>query len=143
MKTKVQHVFYVDDDVDDLDFVQSVFHQSKPEIKVTVVKESTRAIDELKTLPFPDVILMDLNMPLMNGIDCVSAIRKLTQYEKVPIIMYSTSEHKPLVDKCYEAGANYFVKKPTSIAGLSKVVNAISEGEYAQNVSLHSLKKSF
>ena len=68
----------------------------------------------------PNVIFIDINMPRMNGIQCLSEIKKLSRFQHVPVYIYSTSAEKSIVDECLRLGASGFIKKEISIEELQK-----------------------
>jgi CheY-like chemotaxis protein len=84
----------------------------------------------LKTVP--DILFLDINMPVKNGIECLQLIRKESKYDKIPILIYSTSVNKVDIDKAYQNGANYFIVKPNAIDDITSIIKKlISMGKEA------------
>jgi len=82
------------------------------DVVVVTAENGKEALDQLANADF-DVILMDVQMPIMNGIEATLAIRKLTNEKaKVPIIAMTANVLKEEVDLCYEAGMDDFIGKP-------------------------------
>ena len=80
----------------------------------------------------PDVIFLDLNMPIKDGFECLISLRQDHVYKEIPIIIYSTSTSKADIDKAHRLGANYFVIKPDThekVATLLKRITAMTEQE--------------
>ena len=75
--------------------------------------------------PFPDVLFLDLNMPLKNGMECLVEIRSDKTFDKLPIIIFSTSSQKQAVDTAYENGATFYLKKPDSFDKLKVALDRI------------------
>ena len=69
-------------------------------------------IDKLKSMGQPDLVLVDWNMPEMNGLDFVRAVRAEPNYRKLPIMMVTTETESSQMGKALAAGANEYVMKP-------------------------------
>jgi len=109
----------VDDDVDD----QMLFQDAIREIDASIkVETAMNGVDALKVLSVneiaPDYIFVDLNMPLMNGIQCLQEIKKLPDYAHVPVIIYSTSSYERDILQTINNGAFYYIVKPFSFQEL-------------------------
>ena len=63
----------------------------------------------------PDVIVLDLNMPLMNGTATLEKLKADARFKDIPVIIYSTSINPFEMDKCMELGAHSYITKPISI----------------------------
>lgn len=79
----------------------------------------TRCIDIVNFIgnepgKFPQLIFLDLNMPLVSGHECLKAIRNLSYLNSIPIITYSTTAIKDEVQSTYYGGANLYLQKPSS-----------------------------
>jgi two-component system, chemotaxis family, chemotaxis protein CheY len=70
------------------------------------------ALDVLQNEPQPDVILVDWNMPEMNGLELIRAVRGMPQHRRVPIVMVTTETEYEQVVRALAAGANEYVMKP-------------------------------
>jgi CheY-like chemotaxis protein len=79
----------------------------------------------LATGPIPDLLFLDLNMPLKNGFECLSEIRRETRLDKMPIIIFSTSSQPSAIDEVYAHGAQLYVRKPNDFAQLKKVIHHV------------------
>jgi CheY-like chemotaxis protein len=73
----------------------------------------------------PDYIFLDVNMPKMNGIDCLKHLRKLSRLNSTQIIIFSTSEEPRIINQCKQLGANDFVVKPGSLDALTSILSKI------------------
>jgi CheY-like chemotaxis protein len=121
-------LLYVDDDPDDLDLLYSILMDIDPEIRYVTFQKGKEAMNYLElTKELPDMIFMDINMPVMNGKQCLSEIRKSPRLKHLPVIMYTTSSEEREIKECYKLGATDFLIKPSNIqefyAGLSAVLN--------------------
>ena len=119
--------FLVDDDLDDQEIFQIALDEIDPAINLVVANNGIEALQILKKDPnyIPDYIFLDINMPKMNGIQCLPEIRKFEHLEKVPIIMYSTSSDINIINNIKKLGATEFLVKPTGLGTLIKNLEGI------------------
>jgi two-component system response regulator len=73
----------------------------------------------------PKVILLDLKMPKVNGIDVLQQIKLNPQTKKIPVVVLTSSKEHPDVEKCYELGANSYIVKPVEFDNFSRAVTEI------------------
>ncbi|HEX5169087.1 MAG TPA: response regulator [Cyclobacteriaceae bacterium] len=120
-------VLLIDDDLDDQDVFLFVMSELFPEIDCALANDGLHALDVINSLPSValKLILVDINMPKMNGIEFLVTIRKMKDLEKIPIYMYSTSAHDDLIHRCIEVGATGFIKKPSDISTLKNRIEEI------------------
>ncbi|MBJ7556044.1 response regulator [Marinomonas spartinae] len=71
------------------------------------------------------LVLLDLNMPKMDGRLCLSKLRKTQSFSQLPVVIFSTSDAHEDVKKSYEMGANSYIYKPDNIRELEKIMNSI------------------
>jgi CheY-like chemotaxis protein len=105
------HIFIADDDPDDLDLFKIIIRDISSEIKITVARNGVELLEFLEIV-IPDIIFLDINMPGMNGIDCLSEIRKQKKLDDIPVIMFSTTAEEKHVNATYALGANLYLQKP-------------------------------
>jgi CheY-like chemotaxis protein len=113
-----------DDDKDDFHILQEAAEKAGGQFKISYAAnwmDLWRSI--LKALP--DLIFLDLNMPVKDGFECLQLLRNETRYDSVPIIIYSTSLNKTDIDKAYNLRANYFIVKPNSMNEISIVLKKL------------------
>jgi CheY-like chemotaxis protein len=75
----------------------------------------------------PDLILLDLNMPRLDGRETLTLIKSDPDLQPIPIVILTTSQRGGDVWRCYQLGANSFIPKPVTYEGLVKVMNALCE----------------
>jgi CheY-like chemotaxis protein len=111
-----------DDDEDDQEIFSMAIKETDPHAQCVFANDGVYAPEELErdNSFIPSVIFIDINMPRMNGIQCLSEIKKLSRLQHVPSYIYSTSAEKPIVDECLRLGASGFIKKLISIEELQK-----------------------
>jgi two-component system chemotaxis response regulator CheY len=84
----------------------------KMNIEVTEATDGHVALDRLKEMAPPDVILVDWNMPVMSGIDFIREVRSMRTYDLVPLIMVTTNSEGVYLSTALDAGANEYIQKP-------------------------------
>ncbi|RAV99168.1 response regulator [Pseudochryseolinea flava] len=121
-------LLYVDDDPDDLDLLYTILMDIDPDIRYIPFQKGKEAMNFLElATDLPDMIFMDINMPIMNGKQCLTEIRKSNRLRHLPVIMYTTSSEEREIKECYKLGATDFLIKPSNIqefhSGLVAVLN--------------------
>jgi CheY-like chemotaxis protein len=117
------NIFLADDDPDDRLF----FAEALKEIPLTLeTSEFEDGVALMRNLhsdeKLPDVIFLDLNMPMMNGFECLSDIRADEKFKNIPIIIYSTSFLEKEVEQLHKMGASGYLRKPSSYNQLKTLV---------------------
>lgn len=123
-----KRVLIVDDDADDVESFESIAKEVSPNMQITSARNGVELFKVLKTKPTPDLIVLDLNMPLMNGYQCLKQIRKNEKFFPVKIMVYTTSSNKADIDYCMKNGADYYVVKPGTTAGVRTLLKELSQG---------------
>jgi CheY-like chemotaxis protein len=118
-------ILYVDDDIDDLNFMREAFIEIDPSVQITELNngvEALRHLDSLKTDPslFPSLIIMDINMPLMDGRMTIKHIREQAVLRLIPIVAFTTSNNPMDRLICGQMGVKC-VLKPNSAAELKQI----------------------
>jgi CheY-like chemotaxis protein len=113
-----------EDNADDFAFFCMTLYPKFPGINIHRVENAVR-LNCMLPLVTPDVVFIDLNMPLQNGIDCVKALRQKEEYKDLFIIVYSTSASALDVEKSYMAGANLYMKKPFSFSEMDLAFDSL------------------
>ena len=127
---KPQSILLVDDDEDDqLLFIDAIREIDKS-IKCSVANDGLEAILSLQTKsPVPDLIFLDLNMPKMNGYQCLAQIKKEMMFKEIPVVIYTTSRIESDRDRTLKMGASYFLTKPSDFSELIYELTRILELE--------------
>lgn len=119
---KGYHVLYVDDD----NYIrQIVRHVLDPDFRVTAFSNAVEAVDWLEQGNFPDVILTDLSMPDIDGMEFISIIKNSSLYKTIPIYILSASTDTDLKIKCLQHGADDFISKPFSPLFIKAKIEAL------------------
>ncbi len=122
---KKHYIFLADDDFDDRQLFSEALEELPFLVEVVTFDNGVTLMAELlkPETKLPDLIFLDLNMPLMNGEECLADIRDESKFANIPIIIYSNYLDIPKVELLYSKGANRFLKKPEQF---SKLKSALS-----------------
>lgn len=119
------HILFSDDDTDDaLLFTQAADLLTTP-VLLSFAEDGEQLMRYLSKEMLPDMIFLDLNMPVKNGIECLETIRSDKKLNWLPIIVYTTSNTPGDIDTCFNLGANLYVVKPTSFENIIKTLKKI------------------
>ena len=136
--TDLEHavILMVDDNEEDCDLTQRVFTNLPRTPKLRFASDGKELMDYLhrngrfadpKSSPWPDLILLDLNMPRMGGIEALKAIKSDPRLCSVPVVVMSTSGSDEDVLASYETGSNAFITKPNTMRAWREVMQKLSE----------------
>ena len=116
-----------DDDEDDRLFFTDAFEELKIKTAVNTVNNGKELLDFLNhpETVLPNIIFLDLNMPIMNGIDCLKEIKQNEKFKDIAIAIYSTSSSDKDVENTFVLGANVYIKKPSNFNDLKKVLSEV------------------
>src|SRR5215472_11773008 len=94
--------FLIDDDIDDQEIFSMAIKDAHPLARCVFADDGVHALEKFKidNTFIPHVIFIDINMPRMNGIQCLSEIKKLSRLQHIPAYMYSTSAERSIVEEC-------------------------------------------
>ena len=105
-------ILLVDDDVDDQVIFLDALSEITTQVDCITAGNGLEALTTLKTLtPLPSLIFLDLNMPLMNGFECLENLKKDNQYKKIPVVIFTTSDNPMDVVRAKKSGADLFFTK--------------------------------
>lgn len=120
---QTQTILLADDDSDDILVFKEAISDFQITIDLHLANDGQQAIKVLSSLQNIDIIFLDINMPLMNGLECLTEIRK--QALPVCIIMLSTSNSDYHVSQSKKLGANGYITKPASLKEYSQVIKNV------------------
>jgi CheY-like chemotaxis protein len=116
-----------DDDEDDRLFFTDAFEELKINTVVNTVNNGKELLDFLnhpETI-LPNIIFLDLNMPILNGIDCLKEIKLNDKFKDIAIAIYSTSSSDQDIENTFVLGANIYIKKPSNFNDLKKILSDV------------------
>ncbi len=112
----------VDDDVEMMDAIRlmlKVMHWD-----ATVFPDARRAAQALLSGQCPDLLILDINMPEVSGLDLLEFIRRRPEWGKTPVVMLSTEASDVTVQKAYALGADGYITKPVTIEEMERTLNS-------------------
>lgn len=123
-KSNIEKILLIDDDEDDC----MVFKMALAEVTTEVTfayRNSGEDIADALLWVQPNLIFLDINLPRINGIDCLQQIRKSEQGQHIPVVMYSSSEMPRDLQASYLSGATLYFRKPNNINPLLDALRTI------------------
>lgn len=129
-------ILLVEDNVQDIEITQRAFAKGRVRNELTVVRDGEEAIDYLyhrgkyqdpATSPRPGMILLDLNLPKVGGLEVLQQIKKDDQLKQIPVIVLTVSQREEDVVRSYDLGVNTYIQKPVEFDNFMRVVNAVHE----------------
>ena len=130
MPHTINKILLLDDDPEDVDIIEMALNEAFPEIELSVAWDD-QALSMLTNTPYlPDLILMDLNMPLKISKDCLVEIQSSNKYSKIPVVMLTTTDDQISIEYCKANGIQNYYKKPTSFTGTVKLISDLCSGKY-------------
>jgi CheY-like chemotaxis protein len=125
MAKKQLNILLADDDNDDCAFFEAALTALNLETQLKTVNDGEALMTYLsKNIhQLPDVLFLDLNMPRKNGFECLTELKENIQLKDIPIVIFSTSFPKAIIDKVFKMGANLYIRKPGDFAQLKQVIH--------------------
>ena len=138
MKTKV--VLLVEDSPDDEMFTLRAFRRALNLTSVVVARDGEEAVnllfgDEVRDGARPDLILLDLKVPKLDGFEVLRLIREDERLKLVPVVIMSSSSEERDVDRSYSMGANSYIRKPVDYESYQEAIRQI--GAYWLDLNFH------
>jgi CheY-like chemotaxis protein len=132
---KLGYILLADDNANDLELTQRALAQYKLANEIVVVRDGTEALDFLyrrgnfssRHEIDPMVVLLDIKMPKMDGIEVLRTMKAEPRFQLIPVVMLTSSRQGPDVEECYQLGANAYVVKPVDFAQFADAVKTIGK----------------
>lgn len=116
------HIVLADDDPDDCFIFSQVANELDAKIKITCLTDCESLLEFLNSSPAPDIVFLDLNMPILSGQECLKKIKERIDWKDLPIVIYSTASRQEIIDECYKLGANLYIVKPSNTNKLKETI---------------------
>lgn len=131
----------MEDDEDFAFIMEHAVREVREDLSVKIIDNGKDALELLKQLTEakvkPKLILLDLNLPGMSGLDLVKRIREIAFLKYVPVVLFSTSDNPKDVKASLEYGANAFLSKPSGYINLVSCVESLYNFWFTQNLSIN------
>ena len=130
---KLIDVLLVEDDPGDVLMTREAFEDNKVANRLAVVSDGVSAMEYLRKqgpyadAPTPDLVLLDLNLPRMDGREVLQALKEDEELRRIPVVVLTTSEAEEDVLRSYSLHANAYVTKPVDFDRFIDVVRQIDE----------------
>ena len=136
-------ILLVEDNEDDIVLTQRALKKANILNEVTVVRDGIEALEYLRYMgkyasrerENPVVILLDLNMPRMAGLECLKEIRKDERLKVLPVVILTSSREDRDICDCYELGANSYIQKPVDFDQFVEAIQTLGLYWLVLNVS--------
>ncbi|MFI2752664.1 response regulator [Cellulomonas sp. P22] len=130
---KAIDILLVEDDPGDVLMTREAFADNKVANRLAVVSDGVSALEYLRKegeyadVPTPDLVLLDLNLPRMDGREVLQALKQDEQLRSIPVVVLTTSDAEEDVIRSYSLHANAYVSKPVDFDRFIEVVHKIDE----------------
>jgi len=120
----------IDDDIDDQKIFAIITEEVDDSVICLFANDGVDGMEKLESCStIPDIIFLDVNMPRMDGIECLKKIKKSPRLSGIPVFMYSTTADPITVQLTKELGAKEFIVKPANIIDLGNTLARIFQKE--------------
>ena len=125
------HILVAEDDPTDAFFFQRAFRRAGIPVALHFVRDGQEVIDYLRgtgpfadrgLYPYPQLLLLDLRMPRLDGFDVLQWIRKQPALSQLLVVLFSSSDEPRDISRAYDLGANWYMVKPHSMDELTEMV---------------------
>lgn len=131
--TRPIRVLLVEDNPGDADLTRETLEDSRRRLEIAVVVDGVQATDYLlqrgsyQHTIAPDIVLLDLNLPRMDGYAVLAEIQRHPALRTIPVVVWSSSDAGHDIARCYELGARCYVTKPVELDAFQARVHAIEQ----------------
>lgn len=126
----VQMVYLVDDDIDDLELVKEALEGKGFNGIVACANNGEEFLSKLERSNLPELVVLDLNMPLKDGFEVLKEMKKSRHFSVVPVIVLTSSQNKQDETKCFDLGCNLFLTKPSTLEEYNALASKILDVLY-------------
>jgi len=135
-------IFLVDDDKDDQEFFSDALSKINEAVELSIFNSGDELLRAFCTKDNkPDMIYLDLHMPIMDGEECLEILRKNSSLKSIPIVIYSTELDMERIAQLFLKGANRYLRKPDSfdslVASISATINSLKRNALGGNAIIN------
>jgi CheY-like chemotaxis protein len=114
-------ILLIDDDEDEQFFFSEALKEINTAVKFFSAADASEGLKLMRFL-LPDIVFIDINMPLLNGMECLDMIKNDDKIKSIPVVIYSTGMDKTVSDDALKKGAVDCLKKQNTIKGLTAIL---------------------
>ncbi|HEX9705300.1 MAG TPA: response regulator [Gemmatimonadales bacterium] len=117
-------ILLVEDNENDVELTLRALSKHNLANRVHVVRDGAEAVDAVKNLsPAPKVVLLDLKLPKLNGLEVLKRIKSDERTKTLPVVMLTSSREEPDIAEAYRLGANSYIVKPVDFEDFVRAVS--------------------
>lgn len=130
------NILLVEDSPLDMEIIQEAFKLIKSKNRLFLAKDGEEALDfvyrrgryqDTSLAPLPDLILLDIRMPRVDGLEVLKVIKSDENFKKIPVLILTVSDRDTDIRTAYEYGANSYIVKPIELSGFANIIIKIEE----------------
>lgn len=123
----MRSIYLIDDDMDDVELFKDALEEVAPSVALQFANSAPEALRILASgaKDLPDVVFIDISMPVFSGLQCLASLKKENALKDLPVIMYTTSSHENEIRSARELGALAFVTKPNDFRLLKRMLAVV------------------
>lgn len=134
MTTQPVEILLVEDNFDDAELTIRELKKHNMANQLVHVKDGEEALDFLfargpyegrNSHPYPKVVLLDIQMPKLNGLEVLEQLKKSNETRTIPVVMLTSSAENPDIQRCYDLGANSYIVKPVNFEGFAESIRSL------------------
>lgn len=124
MQSNGVEILLVEDNPNDAELTLRALKQRNLANQVFLCKDGAEAIDffENGTSPIPKVVLLDLKLPKIDGLEVLERLKQNPRTKAIPVVVLTSSREEPDIEKAYELGANSYIVKPVDFEAFARAV---------------------
>jgi two-component system, chemotaxis family, response regulator Rcp1 len=127
-RSRIAEILLVEDNAADVGLIEEAFKEIETPHRVTVTRSGEAALEYLRTgSQRPDLVLLDLKLPDLHGLEVLSAIKSDPTLRRIPTVVFSASLNRDEVIEAYNRNANSYIAKPSGIEEYVRVVKGVEE----------------
>lgn len=125
-------ILVADDDLDDLYFIRAAFSEAVIRPELVFANNGQVVFDYLASataegkVRYPDLIFLDLNMPVVDGKETLQWLKSTPKYCHIPVLIYTTSQSEADISEAYRLGANSYILKPGTMTEVIETMESIA-----------------
>jgi len=130
---KPVEILLVEDNPSDVRLVQEALKDGKLRNRLSIAEDGEQALvflnneGDYQEMPLPDLILLDLNLPIMDGREVLAEIKNCPELKRIPVVVLTTSKSEEDIIKSYDLQANCFITKPVDLDQFIAIVQSIEQ----------------
>jgi CheY-like chemotaxis protein len=126
LEFQTQHVLLADDDEDDQLLFQEALRELPSLVHLSMARDGEETLTLLNSMTLlPDLLFLDLNMPILNGLECLHKIKSDPRLATLPVVIFSTSSFPGNINRVYELGAHLYIRKPNDFTTFKRVIQHV------------------